>query len=54
MDKFIEKGNEIRKQAKRLVLSFMNSDDECRVSGPGIKQAQIFLCHHLSSRTMIS
>ena len=42
MDKFIEQGKELRDHAKQLVISFMNSENECFVSGPGIKQAQIF------------
>jgi len=42
MDKFIEKGEEIRKIAKNLVISFMNTENDCHVSGAGIKQAQIF------------
>lgn len=42
MDKFIEQGKTLREKAKNLVLSFMAFDNECHVSGPGIKQAQIF------------
>jgi hypothetical protein len=42
MDKFIEQGKTLREQAKKLVLSFMAFDNECHVSGSGIKQAQIF------------
>ena len=42
MDKFIEQGKTLREKAKKLVLSFMAFDNECHVSGSGIKQAQIF------------
>ncbi|MDY0223324.1 MAG: hypothetical protein RBR67_19530 [Desulfobacterium sp.] len=42
MSVFIEEGKEIRKLAKQLVISFMKSESDCRPTGSGIKQAQIF------------
>ena len=42
MKDFFEEGKGIRKLAKQLVTSFMKSESDCRSTGPGIKQAQIF------------
>ncbi len=42
MNKYVEEGTKLRNQAKQLVISFMNSENDCWVTGPGIKQAQIF------------
>jgi len=42
MDDFKKRGHRIRKDAKQLVLDLMNSDHRCEVSGPGMRQAEIF------------
>ncbi|MGP8337663.1 MAG: hypothetical protein ACT6FC_05445 [Methanosarcinaceae archaeon] len=39
---FKDKGNEIRKLAKALVLEFMQATEECQPGKAGITQAQIF------------
>ncbi|MEO7048119.1 MAG: hypothetical protein ABI091_22670 [Ferruginibacter sp.] len=42
MTKFEIKGYEIRQLCKSLVLEFMQTTDDCKPSGVGIKQSQIF------------
>ena len=42
MNNFKKRGNEIRKQAKQLVLDFMNSNSTCEVSGLEVSQTEIF------------
>ena len=42
MSSFELRGNEIRNQAKALVVDFMASHPDCQPKQQGIKQAQIF------------
>ena len=42
MSSYESRGNEIRTQAKTLVLDFMSSSPDCQPNFDGIKQAQIF------------
>ena len=39
---FKDRGNEVRKLAKGLVLEFMQAMDDCQLGRAGMKQAQIF------------
>ncbi|MBT8124765.1 MAG: hypothetical protein KJO81_08075 [Gammaproteobacteria bacterium] len=42
MKNFEQRGNQIRKHAKELVLDYMRSQNECSPNGVGVKQAIIF------------
>ena len=42
MTLFEKQGYDLRNEAKKLVLKFMNSSQECSPEGQGMKQAEIF------------
>lgn len=39
---FVQKGNELREEFKKLVIDFMNSKEICDKNNTGIKQSEIF------------
>ena len=40
--KFEKAGNEIRRQARELILDFMKQSEDCQPRAKGIKQAELF------------
>jgi hypothetical protein len=42
MEKHKVRGDEVRSMAKALVLEFMQASNDCRPTGSGMRQAQIF------------
>ncbi len=42
MTLFEKQGNDLINEAKKLVLEFMNSSQECSPEAQGMKQAEIF------------
>ena len=41
MGRYVDRGNQIRAQAKKLVLDYMHSDAECQIDAAGRKQSEL-------------